>query len=470
MKKLSALLLCALLITAVGCGSQNGSGKEKPAEYSSQTCGYYTLNLKINPDVSFLVDEKNQVIGVVTNNDDARDVYNNITFSSYALDVVVNEWASQCEKMGFNTHMMEVGICGSEEEISGFNEIWSQLKNDFNVFNGGDIQRIEEQAEIPVCEFCKKQLFDVYEVCPNCGHEVGYDVVVCFCGAKMATASKPCPICHLHNLTGEYEEGWGPEGREFLYCFCGSTCDINTGVCEVCHLNNFTGAYEDGYGNQDGEEVVHEESSAEHDGEEGLCFCGKGIIDQTTGICPVCHLNNYTGAYEDGYSNPNYDPVTCFCGEGIIDPVTGVCPVCHMNNFTGAYENGYGNQEVARCFCGSTDVDWTTGICRTCHLNNDTGEIVPDPNCSYCHGTGRIDWVCPGCGGDGAKHPDTCFQCGGTGTDFVTPGSGDGPGWWETCSNCHGTGLTGEYVPGGCNICMGIGVDKGRFVCDHCWK
>lgn len=376
MKKLSALLLCALLITAVGCGSQNGSGKEKTAEYSSQTCGYYTLNLKINPDVSFLVDEKNQVIGVVTNNDDARDVYNNITFSSYALDVVVNEWASQCEKMGFNTHMMEVGICGSEEEISGFNEIWTQLKNDFNVFNGGDIQRIEEQAEIPVCEFCKKQLFDVYEVCPNCGHEVGYDVVVCFCGAKMATASKPCPICHLHNLTGEYEEGWGPEGREFLYCFCGSTCDINTGVC----------------------------------------------------------------------------------------------PVCHMNNFTGAYENGYGNQEVARCFCGSTDVDWTTGICRTCHLNNGTGEIVPDPNCSYCHGTGRIDWVCPGCGGDGAKHPDTCFQCGGTGTDFVTPGSGDGPGWWETCSNCHGTGLTGEYVPGGCNICMGIGVDKGRFVCDHCWK
>ena len=508
MKKISILLVCVLLLTAVGCGSQKGSEKENTAESSSVNKGYYTLNVKINPDVSFLVDGK-QVVGVVTNNDDARDVYNNIDFSSYDVDVVVNEWAAQCEKMGFNTHKMEVGICGSEEDIISFSDTWDQLKEDYQVSDAGDIQSIEEQAEMPVCEFCGKQLFDVYDLCPDCGHEVGYEVVVCFCGAKMATASRPCPVCHLHNLTGEYDEGWGPEGKEFLYCFCGSTCDIKsgicdvchlnnitgayedgytnpnfdpatcfcgesfidpvTGVCPVCHLNNITGAYEDGYGNQESEEISDGDNTDNSESEEGLCFCGKGIMDPATGICPVCHLNNYTGAYEDGYSNPGSAPGTCFCGEGIIDPVTGVCPVCHLNNFTAEYEEGYGTQEVLRCFCGSADVDWGTGICRTCHLNNMTGDYVPDPNCSYCHGTGRIAWVCPGCGGDGAKHPVTCFQCGGTGTDYVTPGTG-GEGWWETCSNCHGTGLTGEYVPGGCDRCKGIGVDETRFVCEHCWE
>ena len=455
MKKISVLLVCVLLLTAVGCGSQKGSEKENTAESSSVNKGYYTLNVKINPDVSFLVDGK-QVVGVVTNNDDARDVYNNIDFSSYEVDVVVNEWAAQCEKMGFNTHKMEVGICGSEEDIISFSDTWDQLKEDYQVSGAGDIQSIEEQAEMPVCEFCGKQLFDVYDLCPDCGHEVGYEVVVCFCGAKMATASRPCPVCHLNNLSGEYEEGWGPEGKNYLYCFCGNKCDSESGICGVCHLNNYTGTYEDGYGDSDSE--------------AGRCFCGEGNIDPVTGVCPVCHLNNFTGAYEDGYSNPGSAPGTCFCGEGIIDPVTGVCPVCHLNNFTAEYEEGYGPQEIAKCFCGSTDVDWVTGLCRTCHLYNYTGEKEPDPNCTYCHGTGYCDWVCDVCGGDGVRRPDVCFQCFGEGTCFVTPGSGDGPGWWETCSICHGTGINADTIGGPCRACDGVGVRKNAIRCEHCWE
>ena len=240
MKKLiGALAFFTLLITTFGCGTAKTADSD-----------YYTLNLKINPDVSFVVDDSNQVVGIVTNNDDARDVYNNIAFSSYDLDTVVNEWASLCTKMGFNTHNMEVGICGSDDNIEAFNDTWKQLKIDYKVFNADDIKSIDAQAEIPVCEYCGKQLFDVYETCPDCGHEVGYEVFDCFCGAKMATDKKPCPVCHLDNLTGEYEEGYGSTSS--CRCFCGEAdIDNATGVCPVCHLNNYTGMYEVGSDSQE---------------------------------------------------------------------------------------------------------------------------------------------------------------------------------------------------------------------------
>ena len=96
MKRIIACLLVGfLIITAIGCGANKKQDEHNHSDGDDNTPttsgGYYTLNLKINPDVSFMVDENNQVIGIVTNNDDARDVYNNITFSSYDLDTAVNE-------------------------------------------------------------------------------------------------------------------------------------------------------------------------------------------------------------------------------------------------------------------------------------------------------------------------------------------------------------------------------------------
>lgn len=462
MKRIIACLLVGfLIITAIGCGANKKQDEHNHSDGDDITPttsgGYYTLNLKINPDVSFMVDENNQVIGIVTNNDDARDVYNNITFSSYDLDTAVNEWAAQCTKMGFNTHNMEVGICGSSENIESFGDTWQQLKKEYKVFNADDIQSIDVQTEIPVCEFCGKQLFDVYEKCPDCGHEVGYEVITCFCGATMATASKPCPVCHLYNLTGEYEEGWGPEGKTFLYCFCGAKCDSLTGICESCHLHNFTGEYDPGY------EPVSQEPCR--------CFCGGANIDNATGICPACHLNNFTGAYEAGYEPVSQEKNRCFCGEAYIDNATGICPACHLNNYTGEYEEGYGGEPSGSviCFCGAAEIDPVTGICPVCHLNNTTGVVEPDANCSYCHGTGYMEdrWTCSGCGGDGQTHPtaaDVCTFCGGTGICTIPD-----TGVTEFCGMCNGTGYGFSFIPGPCPACNGQGSGVNYVPCTHCW-
>lgn len=85
MKKICALFCVVLLLFSVGCSSKK---EQKDHIHNDE---YFTLNLKINPDVSFIVDENDQVIGIVTNNEDARDVYNNISFSNYDLNTVVNE-------------------------------------------------------------------------------------------------------------------------------------------------------------------------------------------------------------------------------------------------------------------------------------------------------------------------------------------------------------------------------------------
>lgn len=104
------------------------------------------------------------------------------------------------------------------------------------------------------------------------------------------------------------------------------------------------------------------------------------------------------------------------------------------------------------------------------HLYNYTGKYEPNPNCTYCNGTGYYDWVCDACNGDGLRRPDVCFQCFGEGTCFVTPGSGDGPGWWETCSICHGTGINADTIGGPCRACEGVGVRKNAIRCEHCWE
>lgn len=314
-------LVCSLLMCGCG-GNENFQEKtQEPKDSQKQNVvesNAYAIHMTINPDVYFIVDEQDEVIGVLPQNTDAEYVCLNLDFTNLSLETVLLEWVSKCEEMGYDINNMKLEVVTEKNElVEKVSHVYEELCDACGTTASREVRVSDTTVEMPTCKNCGELVFSSLDTCANCSYEPSEEYYQCFCGTYMEPDKDLCPSCHLYNSTGQYEDGWGPNGREIFKCFCGEEIDSNATYCPYCHLNNATGEYEVGWG-----------------------------------------------------------------PEGEVDT-------------------------ALHCiYCDSTNVIWGTRPCDSC----------------------------------GGTKQATCFQCGGSGTDYVTAAGETTGGWYETCSNCNGTG------------------------------
>lgn len=338
--------------------------------------GSYIVRVMINPDIIFLVGADDEVMAVLPQNKDAEYVYLTIELSGSKINDILKDWVSECSRAGYDVGDTKILVSGAEgessvqpEKLEKIEKAYTEVCGELNITPAPEAVNAltaENKAEeiapenigVPVCPGCGIPILSLLNRCEECGYDKTPELYRCFCGSIMDPEAELCHVCHLNNKTGQYEDGWGPEGKiTEIKCFCGATL------------------------NSDNE------------------------------YCPECHLNNKTGQYEQGWGpNGRIEEVRCVCGAELV-PGAEYCTECHLNNITGEYEEGWGPD----------------------------GEIDTQLHCIYCDSVnvyiGRRK--CGNCGGTGLM---PCFQCGGSGTDYVTAAD-DSSGWYETCSNCHGSGM-----------------------------
>lgn len=201
--------------------------------------GAYLVRLTINPDVYFVVDESGKVLGIVAGNEDALDVMNNLEFTGSDIAVVVKEWTDACRQMGYDTAKMEMAVVGAdEEEKAEISQLYTELREEHQAEGDAELAVLEEIPEFPTCELCGAAIYSDSKECLSCREVVETELYQCFCGANMRPGQDLCPVCHLYNMSGEYEAGWGPNGREdtSVHCIeCDST-NVTYGAypCVAC--------------------------------------------------------------------------------------------------------------------------------------------------------------------------------------------------------------------------------------------
>lgn len=465
MKRMAALFIifavCVLLTAGCGRGGEVGVDTSRAS---------YAVEVKINPDVIFIADENDIVVGVNTLNDEAFDVYINIAFSNAHICSVVPEWAEKCRAMGYDTHKTELTVTAPRGEIpEAVISVLDMLNATCDIPESEAVLSDSTDIVWFACPGCGCTLSKPTDLCPKCGHHDTDDTFThCFCGAAVRVGTDLCPVCHLNSATGDYEDGWGADGQHFFYCKCGEPLEnTGNGLCPVCRLYNYSGEYADsgttcpacgGKGS-----VACRDCGGSGRTPCNLCSAG-GLTEDSR--CPACEGTGRAAVCCQCGTEYVLFPCGLCIGAGEINPCTvcggrgkiavcpdcggvgnigepcencggsGACPKCggtggagYTVEITDRSGEGTGEDAEAPCItCGGS------GVCQTCH-----GSKIS--NCRTCKGKGR-NIICPDCSGDGRY---TCPDCGGTGL--------------QTCPACGGTADSAV-----CSICGGTGMFRPQFI------